>query len=321
MPSAPLQTVAVLGGSGFVGRMLANRLHAASLQVRILTRARLHARELWSLPNATCVELDVYDLQQLTAALTGCSALVNLVGILNERRDDGRDFARTHVTLTAQALAAAAAAGVPRYLQMSALKAGLEAPSRYLRSRGEAERLVRAAQLTRTAILQSSVIFGAGDGLFERFAPLVRYLPCLPLAGAEARFQPVYVGDVAEAIVRVLRDDHRATGAGFELGGPAVWTLRQIVAYTARMTGHRCPVIGLPNWLGRVQAEFCEHLPGKPFSRDNWRSLQTDSVVTGADGLSALGITATPIEAVMPQVLQPHRRRRDYDALRMRAHR
>ena len=131
MPSAPLQTVAVLGGSGFVGRMLANRLHAASLQVRILTRARLHARELWSLPNATCVELDVYDLQQLTAALTGCSALVNLVGILNERRDDGRDFARTHVTLTAQALAAAAAAGVPRYLQMSALKAGLEAPSHY----------------------------------------------------------------------------------------------------------------------------------------------------------------------------------------------
>jgi NADH dehydrogenase len=318
---APLHTIALLGGSGFVGRALANRLQRADLQIKILTRRRAHARELWSLPNATCVELDVYDPQALAAALAGCSALVNLVGILNERRDDGREFHRVHVALTAHALAAAVAAQVPRFVQMSALKAGPAALSHYLKSRGEAEQLVLTAHPLRTAILQSSVIFGAGDGLFERFAPLVRYFPCMPLAGANTRFQPVFIGDVVEAIWRVLRNDRLPSGLRLELGGPAVWTLRQIVEYTARVRGHYCPVFGLPDWLGRIQAEVCEHLPGKPFSRDNWRSLHDSSVVTGPDGLTSLGITPTPVESVMPQVLQPGRRHRDYDALRRGAHR
>lgn len=313
---APLNTIAILGGSGFVGRALANLLQSADLKIRILTRRRNHARELWTLPNATCVELDVYATDALTDALAGCSALVNLVGILNEHGDRGQEFQRVHVTLTAHALAAASAAGVPRYVHMSALQAGLDAPSHYLKSRGEAEQLVVAARALRTAIVQSSVIFGAEDGLFNRFAPLVRYLPCLPLAGAQARFQPVFVGDVGAAILAILRNDRLAHGARFELGGPAVWTLRQIVEYTARICGHRCPVLALPSWLGRWQAEFCEHLPGKPFSRDNWRSLQRDSVVTGPDGLASLGIVPTRIEAVMPPVLQAARRQREYHAWR-----
>jgi len=313
--------VAILGGSGFVGRVFANRLQRENLQIRILTRRRDHARELWALPDATIVELDVYDQAALTAALAGTAACVNLVGILNERRDDGRDFQRTHVELTRFALAAAISAGVPRFVQMSALKASSTSPSRYLRSRAEAEQLVTGASGPRTAIVQASVIFGPGDGLFGRFAPLVRFLPFLPLAGAGARFQPVYVGDIAEALLRVLQNDRLPSGRRFELGGPAVWTLREIVEYTAQLSGHRCPVVPLSRWLGRLQAEFCEHLPGKPFSRDNWRALQVDSVVTGEDGLTALGIAPTPIESVMPQVLQPGYGHRDYDAMRRRAHR
>ncbi|MGE0334169.1 MAG: complex I NDUFA9 subunit family protein [Gammaproteobacteria bacterium] len=319
--SARRAVVAVLGGSGFVGRALANRLQAMNVDVRVLTRARRHTRELWPLPNVTCIELDVYDEQALATAFAGCAGVVNLVGILNERRDDGRDFRRAHVDLTQRALTAAVAARVPRFVQMSALGASPDAPSRYLRSRAEAEQQVLANAGLRTAILQPSVIFGPGDGLFCRFAELVRWLPCLPLAGADVRFQPVYVGDVATALERVLDNDHLPTGTRFELGGDAVWTLREIVEYTARHTGHLCPVLALPNWLGRVQAEICEHLPGKPFSRDNWRSLQRDSVVTGTEGLAVLGITPTPITAVMPQVLAIPRRQRAFDAHRRRARR
>ena len=318
---ATLRVVAVLGGSGFVGRALANRLQNANLQIKILSRHRAHTRELWALPNAHCVELDVYDPRALTAAFEGCQAIVNLVGILNERGDRGNGFHRAHVELTECALAAASAAAVPRYVQMSALNAAPEASSHYLKTKGEAEQLVSAVRDLRTAIVRPSVIFGAGDGLFNRFAPLVHYLPCLPLAGANARFQPVYVGDVVEAILRILTNERLSRGSCFELGGPRVWTLREIVDYTARIGGHHCPVIALPGWLGRVQAECCEHLPGKPFSRDNWRSLQLDSVVRGVDGLHALGITPTPIETIMPQVLQPRRRPRDYAVLRRGAHR
>jgi NADH dehydrogenase len=148
------------------------------------------------------------------------------------------------------------------------------------------------------------VIFGAQDGLFGRFAPLVRWLPFLPLAGAMARFQPVYVGDVAAAVLKILADEQLGTGAQFDLGGPEIWTLRQIVDYTARMTGHLCPVVPLGKGFSRLQAEVCEHLPGKPFSRDNWRSLTCDSIVPARNGLDTLGIAPTPIARIMPALLE-----------------
>jgi uncharacterized protein YbjT (DUF2867 family) len=318
---APLRTVALLGGSGFVGQALASRLQAAGFRTRILTRSLEHAKSLWLLPDAHCEAVDVHDRAALATALRGCEGLVNLIGILNEKGDSGRGFRRAHVETTVSALAAAEAAGVSRYAQVSALNANPEGPSHYLRSKGEAEQRVLEIRSMRTAIVRPSVIFGAGDGLFGRFLPLVTWLPFLPLAGAEARMQPVFVGDVAEAIVRILGNDHLASGSVFELGGPEVWTLGRLVEYTARSSGHSCPVIALPAWAGRLQAEVCEHLPGKPFSRDNWRSLKADSVVHGADGLTALGITATPLDNIVPALLKPSRRARDYSAERRGAHR
>ena len=300
------KTIALLGGSGFVGRALASCLVAAGAIVRVLTRDREHARALWSMPQTSCHALDVYDGKALARGSAGCDAMVNLVGILNERGDSGRGFQIAHVDLTRTALAACTDANVPRFVQMSALNAAPDAPSYYLRTKGQAEVLVATARGLRTAIVRPSVIFGAGDGLFHRFADLVRWLPCLPLAGADVRFQPVYVGDVAEALLRILAEEQVGDCARFDLGGPEIWTLREIVDYTARFTGHFCPVIPLAKGLARIQAEVCEHLPGKPFSRDNWRSLKVDSVVLAGNGLVTLGIVPTAIASVMPALLQSH---------------
>jgi len=309
------QTVALIGGSGFVGTVLANRLERSGARTRVLTRNREHARGVWSLPNTTSIELDVYDQTALTQAIAGCNAVVNLVGILNERGDDGRGFARVHVELTERVLAACQQSAVPRYLHMSALNAASDAPSHYLQSKGRAEALI-AASPVHCAVLRPSVMFGAGDGLFSRFSKLLQLLPCLPLAGAGVRFQPVYVGDIAELTLQLLRQWTPEQHQRFDLGGPTVWTLREIVEYTAHQTGHRRPIIALPSMLGRMQAEFCEHLPGKPFSRDNWRSLTHDSVVLGANGFERFGITPTPIEAIMPALLRPRER---YAELREKA--
>lgn len=290
-----------------MGRALTARLQAAGLAARVLTRDAARARSTSAPSGVQWHGVDVHDPAALAAALAGCDAVVNLIGILNERRDDGRDFWRAHVETTSAALAAAVTAGVPRFVQVSALNAAVDGPSHYLRTKGEAERRVLAAAALRTAIVRPSVIFGAGDGLFGRFLPLVKFLPCLPLAGAHALLQPVFVGDVAAAILRILQDDTLPRGSIFELGGPERLTLRQIVDYTARHAGRRCPVLALPAWAGRLQAEVCEHLPGKPFSRDNWRSLAVASVVRGADGLATLGIPATPLGDIVPALLKSRR--------------
>lgn len=321
LATVPLTQVALMGGTGFVGRALAETLQRRGLKVRVLTRDREHSRALWPLPSVECRALDVYDEAALTRAFAGCGAVVNLAAILNERGDRGDGFRRAHGELTAIALAAARAAGVPRFVQMSGLGAAADAPSNYLRSRADADARVLATGNLRTAIVRPSVIFGQGDGLFGRFVTLTRLLPCLPLARPTARLQPVFVGDVVEVLCRVLRDDRLPSGLVLELGGPRVWTLQEIVAYAIANSGARCILLPLPDWLGRLQAQVCEHLPGKPFSRDNWRSLTRDSVVTGADGLALLGIPPTPIEAVMPPLLRPALRPRDYDALRRRARR
>lgn len=312
------QTVALLGGSGLVGRALANTLEAAGVPTRVLTRSREHARALWPLPHVDCIELDYFDAAALARGLSGCTALVNLVGILNEQRDDGRGFERAHVTLTQAALEACQKSGVATYVMLSALNAAPQAASHYLRTKGHAEMLVGVAPL-RTIILRPSVIFGPGDGLFTRFAQLVRWLPLLPLAGANTRFQPIYVGDVARAVLQCLDSFILPHRLRLDLGGPQILTLREIVEYTRAHTGHHCGIIGLPASLARLQAELCEHLPGKPFSRDNWRSLQRDSIVREIDGLAYLQILATPLEAVVPLQLAASAHHLAYAKFRQRA--
>jgi NADH dehydrogenase len=293
-----MQTV-VLGGTGFVGRRLVQRLVADGRAVTVLSRdPGAHAERLLA-PGAAMRRVDVHDPAALRAALAGAGAVINLVGILNERGDDGSGFRRAHVALATSLVEACQANGVRRLLQMSALNAG-RGQSHYLASRGEAEQVVKASGLQWT-VFEPSVMFGPGDGLFTRFAALLRALPVLPLACAGTRFAPVYVGDVVEAFSRAL-DDRRTIGEVYELYGPEVFTLREIVAMTARQLGLRRLVVPLPNWLSRLQGRICDFVPGKPFSSDNWRSLQTDSV-GGIDGLHRLGIAPTPVGAVLAQIL------------------
>ena len=289
--------VVVLGGSGFVGRRLVARLLADGHRVCVLsrdagTRDRVPA-------GAGHRAGDVYDPAFLGEAFAGTDAVVNLVGILNERGDDGRGFRKVYVELADAAIEAMRAAGVRRLLQMSALHAG-DGASHYLRARGEAEVRVVASGLDWT-LFRPSVIAGPGDGLFCRFAGLLRFAPGLPLGGADVRFQPVWVGDVAEAFARALADD-ATIGQRYDLVGPEVMTLGGIVRLTAQTLGWRRFVLPLPGALGRLQAEVGEHLPGKPISRDNWRSLRQDST-SDDNGLPKLGIAPTDVRAKLPEIL------------------
>lgn len=304
--------IVVLGGTGFVGRHLVSRLVARGWQVRVPSRNRASQRELLVLPQANVQTCDVYNRDALAAQLRGADAVINLVGILNEPGFGGRGFERAHVQLTRTLIEACGDAGVSRLLQMSALNAG-RGRSHYLRTRGEAEAAVRASGLDWT-VFQPSVIFGPGDGLFGRFHALLKLAPALPLARAHAKFAPVYVGDVVEAFVRAL-DDRATIRRTYELYGPQVLSLKQIVQYTARHAGLRRVVLPLPDALGRLQALAMDLVPGKPFSSDNFLSLMTDSV-GGVDGLYQLGIGKTPVDAIVPPLLQPSGRQERLDRYR-----
>lgn len=291
------RTIVVLGGSGFVGRALVARLLARGDRIRVLSRsADTDAR----IPTgAERLVGDVFDGQFLRSAFEGADAVINLVGILNERGDDGRGFHKVYVELADTMIAAMQAANVRRLLQMSALHAG-DGDSHYLQARGEAEALIRASALDWT-LFRPSVIAGPGDGLFCRFAQLLRFAPALPIGRADARFQPVWIGDVVDAFLRALDDDTTVAGS-YDLVGPEVMTLAEIVRLTASTKGWTRFVVSLPDVFGRMQAEVGEHLPGKPISRDNWRSLQRDSI-SDDNGLPKLGITPTDVRGKLPGIL------------------
>ena len=294
----PLKIV-ILGGTGFVGRHLVARLAADGHAVTLLSRnLACHGNRLLP-PGVELREVDVYDPTVLRDSFTGCDVVVNLVGILNERGDSGRGFRRAHVQLTKLVIAAMQLAGVRRLLQMSSLNAG-RGQSHYLKSRGEAEAAVKASALDFT-IFEPSVIFGHDDGLFCRFAQLLKLAPVMPLARAGAKFAPVYVNDVVEAFVRAL-GNRKTFGEVYELYGPDVFTLADIVRMTARARGLSRVVVPLPDPVGRLQAFAFDFVPGKPFSSDNFRSLLTDSV-GGIDGLHRLGITPTRVAARLPEIL------------------
>lgn len=300
------QQLVILGGTGFVGRHLVPRLAADGHRIVLLSRNREKHRELGVLPGVSVRSADIYDDGALQRHLAGADAAINLVGILNPR--GAHTFQRAHVELTRRLIAACHAAGVGRLHQMSSLKAG-QGLSQYLKTRGEAEALVKSSALDWT-IYQPSVIFGPGDGLVSRFAGLLRRMPVLPLARAQARLAPTHVGDVAEAIARCVDHPRLGQRRSFELYGPEALTLGAIVRQIRDGAGLRTPIVALPDSLGRLQAQFAELLPGKPFSLDNFRSLRTDSVGK-TDGYAALGIVPQPFTPWLPVLLgEPPRQRR-----------
>lgn len=309
--------VCVLGGTGFVGRHLVARLAAQGQAVRVLSRQRERHRELLVLPTVDVVSANVHDSDVLRAAFADCHAVINLVGILNARDYRGKEFYRVHTELTRNVVRACQHAGVTRLLQMSALNAASDAPSHYLKSRAAAEEYLRthAGDSLRYTIFRPSVIFGPGDTFINRFAALLKLMPgVFPLACPQARFAPVHVGDVVQAFERALQDRQTA-GQIYELCGPQVYTLREIVVYVAQQLKLRRWVFGLPDGLARLQAALLEFAPGKPFSLDNYRSLQVDSVCRD-NGCARLGITPQAMDAVVPRYLARRGSRARYDNYR-----
>ena len=299
--------ICVLGGTGFVGTELVTRLVYAGHWVRVPTRSLAHADRLRVLDTAELRRVNVHDPRVLSQLFADCAVVINLIGILNEH---GRDtFETVHAALAGKVMSAARATGVRRVLHMSSLGAAEHAPSRYLRSKAAAEAAVRAVPHPEQAhpavtIFRPSVIFGAGDSLTNRFAGLLRLSAgILPLARAGARFAPISVLDVAAAFVRALNVASSA-GATYELCGPEVLTLEQIVRLTARVAGLPCHILRLPDTLARLQGLVMGLLPGKPFSLDNFRSLTLDSVCR-EDGCAALGIVPRPMLAELPRYLNP----------------
>lgn len=291
--------VVILGGTGFVGRNLVARLLSGGDRITVLSRGVDARKRAMKPQGASLIEGDVSDADFLAAVLDDVDAVINLVGILNEKGDNGRGFEHVFVGITDALIEAMTRMGVRRLLQMSALNAG-RGDSHYLQSRGRAEQHVRASGLDWT-LFRPSVIAGPGDGLFCRFDGLLKFAPALPIGGAGARFQPVWVGDVVDAFAKAL-DEPRSIGQSYDLVGPDVLTLKQIVKLAARGRGRHRIVIGLPPALGKLQAEIGEWLPGKPISRDNWRSLQLDSVSL-EDGLRRLGVTPTAVEPKLAEIL------------------
>ncbi len=292
-----MTTYCVFGGSGFVGSRVVARLAAAGHAVTVPTRDPARVRHLLVMPTVRVIRADVHDAKRLPALLAGSSAAINLVGILNEAGRDGAGFRRAHAVLTASLLTGCQAAGVSRFIQVSALKAGApEATSHYLRSKGEAEAAIRQSGL-RWTILQPSVIFGPGDSFLNRFASLLRLIPvAMPLAMPSARFAPVHVDDVVNALEAILHDDSTA-GHTYPLCGPEVFTLAELVKLVAATLGLKRRIIGLPRSVSRLQAAVMDFVPGKPFSTDNYRSLLVDSICD-SNGFAALGIT--------PRLLRPN---------------
>ena len=288
-----MQKIVITGGTGFVGRNVCERLFAHSPEARLVvpSRRRSTGRDLQVLPTVDLLACNVHDAAALPGLLAGADAVVHLVAILH---GSPADFERVHLQLPRQLAAACGAAGVKRVVHVSALGVAADAPSAYLRSKAAGEAAWQAAAQQHgfgLTVLRPSVIFGAEDRFTNLFASLQRLFPVLPLAGAAARFQPVWVGDVAQAVVQALAAP-QPPGPVIECAGPEVLTLQQIVQQVGEMVGCRRPVLALPEALGLLQAALMGLLPGQPLmSRDNVLSMRVPNIASGRlPGLASLGI-------------------------------
>ncbi|WP_376694166.1 complex I NDUFA9 subunit family protein [Wenzhouxiangella sp. EGI_FJ10409] len=313
--------VLILGGSGFVGSHLTRRLAREGHRVTVATRYAPGCKHLWVIPQATIRQFDPFDADRLVEELRGHDVAINLVGILNERVFGGKGFARVHVELVERVIDACVEAGVPRLVQMSSINAG-RGESHYLRTRGEGEARVRAADRDgRVAgtILRPSTIFGREDSFLNRFATLLRLSPVLPLARPGAKFAPVFIDDVVEAFMRVLEDEETA-GQTYELCGSEAWRLIDLVRWLRDQLELRRLVVGLPDVLGRLQGLAFDFVPGKPFSSDNFKSLKLDSVCQN-NGFEALGIRPWGLDERAVAWLTPIDKQARYQQFRRQARR
>ena len=318
--------VLVVGGSGFIGRHVVAVLAARGGKVLVPTRRRERAKHLILLPTVDVVEADIFGAGVLERLAAGRQAVINVVGILHGRagrrdergpNDYGPDFARVHVELPQAILAACRATGARRLLHISALGASPAAPSEYLRSKAFGEQAVLAADDMDVTVFRPSIVFGPEDKFLNTFATMLKFLPALALPCPDAKFQPVYVGDVAQAMVAAL-DDPATRGKAYELCGPDVYSMKQLIEFVCAVTGRRRLIVGLSDRLSYLQARLMEWTPGPLMTRDNYRSMQVPSVCGGA---FPFGIQPQALDAVAPGYLAPNTPRERYPQLRWRARR
>ena len=294
--------ILLIGGSGFIGQQIATRLSALGYAVLMPTRKAAYAKELWVLPNLQVIEANIHDpavLADLCQRLGPHGVVINLVGILHDKTGSpyGPGFLKNHVELTKKIIAAMSAANLKRYIHMSALGANSAGASMYQRSKGDAENLVKSSDLDWT-IFRPSVVFGEKDKFINLFASLQKFAPVLPLGGASVKFQPVYVSDVAQAFVKSISMSETIGGV-FDLTGPRVYTLAELVNFAGVVGGRKSIVIPLPKPLAYLQAGLLEMMPGPTLmSRDNLASMSEDNVLpAGAEN------TLEKVFAINPQAL------------------
>jgi len=299
-----MKKILIFGGTGFVGTQVCEKLNQLGCRITVATRRIANARELQLLPHVYAAEAHLGDGAALAALVAGHDAVINLIAILHGSEEA---FQKAHVQWPLALARACKAAGVRRLVHVSALGAAADSPSRYQRSKARGEAALLGAGLDVTA-LRPSVIFGANDKFLNTFARLQAVFPVIPLAASQARFQPVWVGDVASAVVHCLHDT-QTIGQVYEACGPEVFTLKQLVELAGRWAGvnggRGRPVVGLPDALARLQAFFMELLPGEPvLSRDNLDAMKADNIASGRlPGLRALGIAPASLEAIAPGYL------------------
>jgi uncharacterized protein YbjT (DUF2867 family) len=309
-----IQRVALIGGTGFVGRHLTHHLRNRGYRCRIVTRHPHRHRALKT--DGDLIQANPYDLAELSAALRHCDAVINLVGILNERGKH-RTFRRAHVDMVDNIVASCRAAGVKRLLHMSALSADqASGSSLYLRTKGEGENRAHTLGKPDIAVtsFRPSVIFGPDDSFLNRFATLLRIPGPMPLACPDAVLSPVFIDDVVRAFGDAL-PDRTTFGRHYELCGPRSYALKDLVSFVAEHSDQRKWIIGLPDWASKLQAKLLQFVPGKPFTPDNYLSLQTPNVCH-QDGFGALGISPSSLEVAGARCLRKDGRVRRLDQIR-----
>jgi uncharacterized protein YbjT (DUF2867 family) len=293
----------VFGGSGFIGRYVVKRLAHQGYIVRVAVRdpeSALFLKPMGAVGQVVPLYASVMNEATVHRAIAGAEVVINLVGALTESRT--ASFQAVHTEGAERIARIAAATGVGRLIQMSAIGADPNSPSRYAATKGNAEQAVLAAFPTAT-ILRPSVVFGLEDKFFNRFAEIARLSPFMPVISGDTKMQPVFVSDVADAVMAALALP-ATQGKIYQLGGPSVWTFRELLAFILKQTRRDKKLVNIPMGIARIQASILQHVPGKPLTPDQLLLLSHDNVVApGALGLADLGITPTPVELVVPGYL------------------
>ena len=297
--------IGLLGGTGFIGSVLSNTLVKRGHTIRISTRKTNHGRHLWVLPNTTVNEVDLNKQEEIDSFYRGCDILINLIGILNEKKDDGRGFTYAHTELTNRAIQTSKTNKIGHFIQISSIGADSNSKSNYQKTKGDAENLISSKlnMNQRASIIRPSVVFGPNDKFINKFASLIKiFKGRIPLACPNSLLQPIFVDDLVSAIIAVI-EEPKYREPVYEVGGPDVLQLVDIIRYICNILEIKDRIIPLNSFFSSVQAEFLEHIPGKPFSRDNLRSLKNNSVCNKLPGLRDLGVKPTAMNEVVPKYL------------------